>query len=411
MTRKRNDLLLKIGLVASIAVLAAAIISFVILIINVVSSDSHETDIPETTGQIDVTDSKSTQPSDTAFQDSLTANTDSDNTSDILDTSDTSASDTADTDISIGTELKPGVEYIMFPAFLGKTAAELPDIISELYTLGIRSNYSYEYNEENEKYTIFDVGFSGCEIGGNYYIEKTSDVNITLSLGSESAGTQRDRELMTIYFTIDDGPSAETDETLAILDKYNVKATFFTIGHIAKARPGNLKKIYEAGHLIACHSYSHIINDKADGYIYSSPEALCEDILKWEQAVTSILGFFPENSKIFRFPGGSSQVPEENRAAFKAKLSELGYRGYDWTFANCDAWPGGNVNGLPTDEYLRESFVSTLNGAKNRVKICLMHDRIEESRNQLEEEIRYLIANGYVFDTLDHLSYDCYSTK
>ena len=33
-----------------------------------------------------------------------------------------------------------------------------------------------------------------------------------------------------IYLTFDDGPSANTEEILKILDKYNVKATFFITG-------------------------------------------------------------------------------------------------------------------------------------------------------------------------------------
>ncbi len=401
MSSKRNDVLLKIGLVAAIVVLVLAIVSCALLMINVFGKNSGSSKAEDTSGTTENIDIDITTGDDI----------EADDTTDIEDQTSLPQDTEPVTDIPIDDMLTPGVEYIAFPAFCGNTSSELPEIISELYTLGIKSSYGYEYNEENEKYTIFDVDFTGCEIDGNYYIEKGSEVNITLSLGPADKGTKREKELMTIYFTFDDGPSAETDEVLAILDKYNIKATFFTIGHIAKARPGNLKKIYNAGHVIACHSYSHMINSNAEGYIYSSPEALEAEIRKWEKTITNILGVFPENSRIFRFPGGSSQVPESDRAAFKAKLTELGYRGYDWSFANCDAWPGGNVNHLPTEEYLRESFISTLKNAKNLTKISLMHDRIAESRAQLEEEIQYLIANGYVFDTLDHLSYSYYFTK
>ena len=43
----------------------------------------------------------------------------------------------------------------------------------------------------------------------------------------------------TIYLTFDDGPGAYTDEILDILDKYNIKATFFVTNQFGK------KKIYK----------------------------------------------------------------------------------------------------------------------------------------------------------------------
>ncbi len=49
-----------------------------------------------------------------------------------------------------------------------------------------------------------------------------------------------------------------TNVLLEILDDFNVKATFFFIGRLARDIPGLVKKVAEAGHEIACHSYAHI---------------------------------------------------------------------------------------------------------------------------------------------------------
>ncbi|MFN8274060.1 MAG: polysaccharide deacetylase family protein [Flavobacteriaceae bacterium] len=44
---------------------------------------------------------------------------------------------------------------------------------------------------------------------------------------------------------------------LEIFQKYNVKATFFTLGCEAKKHPSLIKKIVHSGHEIASHGYSH----------------------------------------------------------------------------------------------------------------------------------------------------------
>ncbi|HFQ80969.1 MAG TPA: DUF3473 domain-containing protein [Desulfobacterales bacterium] len=48
-----------------------------------------------------------------------------------------------------------------------------------------------------------------------------------------------------------------TKTILTLLDKYNVKATFFIVGWIAERFPRLVKDIHAAGHDIGCHSYYH----------------------------------------------------------------------------------------------------------------------------------------------------------
>ena len=69
------------------------------------------------------------------------------------------------------------------------------------------------------------------------------------------------------YLTFDDGPYYLTDKYLEVLKKYNVKATFFTIGAGKEKCYDNskvscmntYKKIVDDGHTIANHTYSHAI--------------------------------------------------------------------------------------------------------------------------------------------------------
>jgi polysaccharide deacetylase family protein (PEP-CTERM system associated) len=44
---------------------------------------------------------------------------------------------------------------------------------------------------------------------------------------------------------------------LKLLNKYNVRATFFVLGEVAEAYPEIVEDIFENGHEIACHAYSH----------------------------------------------------------------------------------------------------------------------------------------------------------
>ena len=49
-----------------------------------------------------------------------------------------------------------------------------------------------------------------------------------------------------------------TQLILDLFDKYDVKATFFTLGYIGERFPNLIKEIQNKGHEIASHSYSHL---------------------------------------------------------------------------------------------------------------------------------------------------------
>ena len=66
-----------------------------------------------------------------------------------------------------------------------------------------------------------------------------------------------------IALTFDDGPHpGRTPEILDILDKYNIKATFFLVGQNIDYYPQTAKAILDHGHEIGNHTYSHKVLDK-----------------------------------------------------------------------------------------------------------------------------------------------------
>lgn len=62
-----------------------------------------------------------------------------------------------------------------------------------------------------------------------------------------------------VYLTFDDGPIPEiTPWVLDLLDKYDIKATFFMVGDNVRKHPEEYRMVVERGHRIGNHSYNHI---------------------------------------------------------------------------------------------------------------------------------------------------------
>ena len=61
-----------------------------------------------------------------------------------------------------------------------------------------------------------------------------------------------------VALTFDDGPSKRfTDEVLEILAAEQVTATFFVTGKEAEQNPDEVRQLYQAGHQLGNHSFSH----------------------------------------------------------------------------------------------------------------------------------------------------------
>ena len=61
-----------------------------------------------------------------------------------------------------------------------------------------------------------------------------------------------------VCLTFDDGPTPGiTEWILAMLEKYDAKATFFVLGKNVEAYPDLFRRIVDAGHKVGNHTYSH----------------------------------------------------------------------------------------------------------------------------------------------------------
>lgn len=133
-----------------------------------------------------------------------------------------------------------------------------------------------------------------------------------------------------VYLTFDDGPSANTSDILDILQKYNVKATFFVVGKTDAESIDNYKRIVTEGHTLGMHSYSHRYNE-----IYASTEAYSEDLCKLQEYLYDVTGI---RSTYVRFPGGSSnKVSKVTMQELISYLHTTGITYYDWNISSGDA--------------------------------------------------------------------------
>ena len=70
---------------------------------------------------------------------------------------------------------------------------------------------------------------------------------------------KKDTDKKKIWITFDDGPDKKVTPFLVnILEKFNIKATFFIVGNQAKKYPELVKLIINNGHKIGNHSFSHL---------------------------------------------------------------------------------------------------------------------------------------------------------
>lgn len=188
----------------------------------------------------------------------------------------------------------------------------------------------------------------------------------------------------TIYLTFDDGPSNRiTANILDTLKSYDIKATFFVTG----TGPDNLiKRAYDEGHTMGLHTYSHRYQD-----IYASDENFFNDFGKISNRIFSIT---KHNSKIFRFPGGSSNTISRryNKGIISRVAQELtnqGYRYFDWHIDSDDA---------KTSTTAEDVYYQVINNlTKNTDNIVLMHDNKSKTNEALPMIIKYAIEEGYYF--------------
>ena len=194
------------------------------------------------------------------------------------------------------------------------------------------------------------------------------------------------------YLTFDDGPSANTVKILDILDKYNVKATFFVIWNSQYSYL--YKEIVARGHSIALHSYTHDYSQ-----IYRSTDAYFADLQKISDAVYNVSGV---RTTLMRFPGGSSNTVSRSyckgiMTVLTKEVERRGYTYFDWNAENGDA----TGKAMTADQ-----MVNKAKSSASRV-VLLQHDAAGKGTTvqALPRIIEYYQSRGYYLIGLNENSY------
>lgn len=190
-----------------------------------------------------------------------------------------------------------------------------------------------------------------------------------------------------VYLTYDDGPGDYTAALLDVLQKYDVKATFFVTG---RGTDDLIKREYDEGHTVALHTWSHNY-----AYLYSSVANYYADLQQISDRVKNITG---EESKLIRFPGGSSNTVSKRYDGRSRIMSTLtrdveakGYAYFDW---NVDSDDAGRANSADV------VYANVINRLKPGANVVLQHDIKPYSVEAVERIIQWCNDNNYVFEPL-----------
>ena len=188
-----------------------------------------------------------------------------------------------------------------------------------------------------------------------------------------------------VYLTFDDGPGPYTEKLLDILDRYNVKVTFF----VTNGKPDYqnlIAKEAQRGHTVAIHSASH---DYAK--IYQSVDTYFADFDEMNSIITAQTG---KAADLVRFPGGSSNTISKKycygiMSQLVCAVEERGFRYCDWNVSSGDA--GGTTS-------TSQVVANVIEGIKsNNVSVVLQHDIKNFSVDAVEQIIQWGLSEGYTF--------------
>jgi len=187
-----------------------------------------------------------------------------------------------------------------------------------------------------------------------------------------------------VYLTFDDGPIPEvTPKVLAILDKYQVKATFFMVGENIDKHPEVFEQVVRAGHSIGNHTYNHLKGWR------TSHEEYMANVTKWENAFNrqSIVNRQSSNRQLFRPPYGKAWFGQ------RYALHKKGYRLIYWDILTRDY-----DHSVTPQEMLANIQRNTRPGS-----IINFHDSLKSNERMLTvlpQAIEWLRAQGYTLKAL-----------
>lgn len=187
-----------------------------------------------------------------------------------------------------------------------------------------------------------------------------------------------------IYLTFDCGyENGNTEPILDALQKHNVKAAFFVVGHFLETAPELVKRMVEDGHIVGNHTYHH-----PDMSSISDREAFQKELDDVAELFREITG--TELSVYYRPPQGKCNADNLKVAC------ELGYKTIFWSLAYVD-WDQNNQPG-------HEEAFDKLTTRIHPGAVVLLHNTSSTNAEILDELLTKWEEMGYIFKPLSGLT-------
>ncbi|MEU9224925.1 glycosyltransferase [Streptomyces massasporeus] len=237
-------------------------------------------------------------------------------------------------------------------------------------------------------------GYLRAEVGGDQRVRtgaSSSDVPddvldggpiVTFRGGQATTVSVPDK---TIALTFDDGPNPTwTPQVLAILEKYDVPATFFLVGSMVSRYPSVVRDMVDQGHEVGIHTFTHV------DLSYQSDARVRREM---EQTQLALAGAAGITTTLFRAPYSSETDAIDNYSWPVYK--KLGQDGYTSVFVDTDSddWKRPGVS----------KIVQWATPKEDKGASVLFHDAGGERSQTIEALPRYIEkirAKGYTFTTI-----------
>lgn len=192
-----------------------------------------------------------------------------------------------------------------------------------------------------------------------------------------------DDEDKIVYLTFDAGyENGNICKILKILEKENVKATFFVLDNLIYKNSELVQKMIDDGHVVANHTMKH--KDMTKMKTIDEFEKELKDLEELYRQT-----FNAEMPHYYRPPEGKFNINNLKWA------NELGYKTVMWSFAYAD-WDNGKQ---PSTDYAIKKILENLHNGE----VMLLHPTSTTNAEIMSELIQRLKSEGFRFGTVEEL--------
>ena len=185
-----------------------------------------------------------------------------------------------------------------------------------------------------------------------------------------------------IYLTFDVGyENGNVNKVLDVLKEEGVKGAFFVLGNVVENEVGLLSRMFDEGHLVCNHTYSH------KSMVQKSRDEFYDELLRLEKVCEEKTG--NSIAKFYRPPEGKFDESSLKYA------EELGYTTVFWSFGYAD-WDNNNQM---SHEKAKKKIIENIHNGE----IMLLHPTSATNAQIIGDIIRDLKTEGYRFGSLDEL--------